>query len=697
MMRRTFAKVGAALGAIAVAAVATFAQTPPPLEAERHLPAGKTLAFISITDWKTADGVFQTTDLGRVWKTLDAFRQEVTKGFDTSLAEQKRQFERETGVAFDDAMQLLQGGLAAALVDMAPPEAREPGPAPVLAVSPRFKSAVEAFQKKSTPPAEPGQPAPQPPFQIVERPGALFLVMDPECLAAPGAKTLADEPSFKAVKAKMFGPTGMPLLYAWGNAESVLARAMAHDPEAKENLPKVGLADVKGVGLGIGFADGRIREALVVTSPGERKGLVKAFTTGAPLDVAALARRAPADCTSFAAARLDLKALLDEVIAAVKTIEPGAAKEIEGGLEEIKKELGLDLKADLLAALGDSVALESFVPEDGLLPEMVVSWPLRDAAKFEATVAKLAHQGKLEVKSLARGGRTIRYLQAPLGKVGENPMQDEEAMALGIGLSTALGAYVIDGGTLYTSALPQVLEDRFERAAKGSLADQDAFRAALAKAPQNARYLGWAKTRPVAGLSYHVVLKLLRAFEPPLRQAGVPVDTALLPRPNTFARDWLPSTSTLVVDEEGVALVNQGGVPVLVFLPALAAVGIQQQQEQKKQAQRMQVEWSLRDVYNAMQQYQFEKNKLATSIEELMAAGALQGFTPPAGYQIVISSAEGQKFTIEARPMDPSMPHMIIDETGYARNFGEPNPFAQPQPSEQPPEPGEGGEGGEGK
>ena len=62
-------------------------------------------------------------------------------------------------------------------------------------------------------------------------------------------------------------------------------------------------------------------------------------------------------------------------------------------------------------------------------------------------------------------------------------------------------------------------------------------------------------------------------------------------------------------------------------------------------------------------------------------------FTPP----VIYSNDTRSKlvFMVEARPMDPSKPHMIIDQSGYARGYGEPNPFEQPP---EPPQPPEGGE-----
>jgi len=691
MIRRSLLKAGVAFSALAVTALATFAQAPPSLEAEKYLPAGKTIAFLSVTDLKTAESVFHGTDLGQVWKTLEAFRLELEKGLNVSLADAKKKFQEESGIAFDDAMQLVQGGMAAGLVDMAPPEAKEPGPVPVLAVSPRFKGAIEAFQKKNTPPAEAGQPA-RPPFQIVEKPGALFLVLDPGSLAEAGAKTLADDAGFRAVKAKVVGANGVPVIFVYGNADSVLGRVLRNDEKSKGELTKLGLQDVKGVGLGIGFADGRLREALVVTSAGPRTGIVKAVTAGKALDLAALAKTAPADCLSFWAGRFDAKLLFDEVTAAVKAIEPGAAEDINGMLAEFEKQMGMKLVEDVLAPMGDAFTVESFVPEDGFLPETVMALQLRDAAKFEAMILKLAHKAKLEVKTVSRGARQIKYLQAPMGKLGDDPSRNEEAMQIAIGLTNAVGSWVVEGGTLYTASLPQTLEDRFERMAKGTLGDSDQWKASLARAPQGARFFTWGKTRPIAGIGYHILLKVLRAFESPLRQAGIPIDTALLPRPNTFARPWLPSSMSLVVEDEAVAFVNQGGVPILSFMPALAIVGYQEQQKSKANAMRWQVEESLRQIYNAQQAYSMEKNQFASSIEELMNSGALQGFSPIPGYQFVIVSVDGQKFMIEARPSNPSYPYMIIDQSGYARGYGEPNPFEQPPMDEQPPTPPEGGE-----
>ena len=54
------------------------------------------------------------------------------------------------------------------------------------------------------------------------------------------------------------------------------------------------------------------------------------------------------------------------------------------------------------------------------------------------------------------------------------------AMAAWSVFSGMFGAYMVDGGKMYFSGMPQALEDRTERLAKGRLSDNADFKATVA-------------------------------------------------------------------------------------------------------------------------------------------------------------------------------------------------------------------------
>src|SRR6185436_5235022 len=101
MIRRSSLAACAAACAIALSSYAGFAQQAKPLEAQKLFPAGKTLAFVSLADAQTAAGAFESTDLGQVWKQLEAFRSALDVGSQTSLRKMRQEFRYNMGAELD--------------------------------------------------------------------------------------------------------------------------------------------------------------------------------------------------------------------------------------------------------------------------------------------------------------------------------------------------------------------------------------------------------------------------------------------------------------------------------------------------------------------------------------------------------------------------------------------------------------------
>jgi hypothetical protein len=687
-MRRIALYAPLAAAAFMAASLAASAQQPP--AAAQLVPAGRTLSYAEVSSFSQAEAALKSTDLGQAWDALHPFVDNLRKGLDAQLAEQKGQFEQEFGVKADDVIALLEGGFSLAVVDTAP-AGGEPQPVPVVVFPASAKATVaqlaEALKQKQ------GQQAP--PLHVMDRPGACCVTLDQNALLAAnggaGGPSLAQDASFQATRGKIFAQ-GTPVFFAYFDIGATIERAVKGDP--REMIEKLGLAGTKAAGIGLSAEGGRIREALAVLMPGERKGVAKMLMFGKPLELAKLGDRAPADCMSFSAMRLDLRALFDQAVDLAHVLDPNgpqdADQEVARMLEGFEQNFGLKLKEDLLDALGDVVTTETMVPEDGLLPEMVFTLDVKDATKLQRAIATLADRAGFQVASVERGGRRISYLQAPLGKIGEDPtrgMSQDQMTAQGI-MVALMGAWTVDQGRVYFAAMPQAIEERFERMSKGSLAENEGFKKAIATAPAGTRSFGWSRTRGTMGVAYHLVLKGLRAVEPMARRAGLAVDTALLPRPQAVAQGFRPSTSAFVADADGFMLVSQGGFPVLSVLPVLGAAGaLGMAKRSGGGGGGEQVEFDLRMLAYAEQSYRMDKGQYTANLQDLIAGGqvdpSFQSRLARSGYQVRIETQDQAHFAIAALPTKPGKAALMIDESMEVRPYGaKPRRPATPEPDE---------------
>lgn len=676
-MRRFTLFAPLALALALVAPAAALAQQQP----AKLLPSGRTLGFLEVSDWQQAETTIKSTDLGQAWTALEPFYNNLKQGLDAQLAEQKGQFQEQFGVNADDVVAVLKGGFALALVDTAP-EGGRPQPIPVAIFPSRAKptiaALIETVKKKQ---GEGG-----PPLFVVDKPGACCVTLDQNALVMPaGAGALTDDAQYMATRAKVLG-SGQPVFFLYYDVKGTLAR-FANDPQMQQDLDKAGLADVRAAGIGLSAEAGRIREGLAIMAPGEKKGIMKILAGAKPLDISKIADKMPGNLYSMSAIRLDLRALFDQVLDLARAFNPDVDKDVAQEdvrapdlVVEFEKNFGMKLKEDVLEPLGDLVTAEAAVPDDALLPESVFAIDVRNAAKVQSTLQEIARRAGFEVATVERGGRKINHLQAPLGKLGQDPMagMNQDQAGAQVIMTALFGAWTVDQGRLYFSSMPQALEERFEHMQKGSLSETEAWKTAVAKAPPGPRSFGWQKTRGFMGTVYQLGLLGLRALEPMARRAGVAMDTALLPRPSQFAAPFRPMTMSVVGDQDGLFVLSQGGFPILTTVPVVAGVAgfayQRRQAEAGREMQSMQVEFDLRTLSYAESSWKMEKGAYTGSMDELIQAGQIDGDfagrAMQAGYRYAIENADKDHFTIVARPTAPGKMALMVDESMEVRPYG---------------------------
>lgn len=630
---------------------------------EEVVPQRRALVFFEFTETAAASEAFATTDLGSLWQQLGPFKQELMKGLEGPLNEAWGQVESETGLKLDDVLGMLGGGFELCVLNLGAPGA-EPEPGIAMGFSAEafdtVKAVVDTIRQQA------GEEAP--PITVEKRGdmAVLTALCGPDVLYERGAGgTLVDLRSFGGLRTQVWGDDQQGLYYLFVNVGAAL-RLLPPDPDVDRIRAQLGVDGVHALGMGLGFHQGRVREGLALATDGEHRGILAMLAKQDPIDVREVANKVPYDVMSFAALSLDLRKLWDDALALAEGIEPGAREEAQEMLVELEAELGFSLD-ELFNSIGSLWTFESSVPEEGLalLPDTVISVEVKNAAKLNQILGDLAALGDFDVKTLSRDGISVRYLLAPLGQLGQEPFEGMSEDEVGA-MMTVLGlvrAWTIRDGRVFFSASPQALIERFERLGKAALTESESFKRALGRLKPGARMFGYSRPDRAMGTVYHGLAMLLRTFEPLLRSAGIPVDSALLPSPAKVAGSLGAGTSEWRIGEEGMALLIEGGLPVLTSVGGVAVAAalfvpmVSRSESYAEPAMPMNPEMSLYMLQHAQEVHRAEHGAYAGSVDALLATGVIDPemvYGVP-GYEFVITEASAETYRIEARPYDPSM------------------------------------------
>ncbi len=162
--------------------------------------------------------------------------------------------------------------------------------------------------------------------------------------------------------------------------------------EGARLLEDLGLTGVGGVCYHLGFDGEAGRSLLEVDTPRPRKGLLR-LMGGAPLRLADLPPL-PADCQAWSMTNFDLGALFDLGVQTVEDLTrfnaPADVPMVRESLRQANLALGVDVRADLLGALGPRMVLYSSPGEGPLVFGQVALLQVRDAAKLRRAIDGLA-------------------------------------------------------------------------------------------------------------------------------------------------------------------------------------------------------------------------------------------------------------------------------------------------------------------
>jgi hypothetical protein len=367
-----------------------------------------------------------------------------------------------------------------------------------------------------------------------------------------------------------------------GIRERVQPIVESHHPGAWPIVEQLGITSIKTLHGVSGYdAVGCMSTAHVVTD-GEQPGSL-GFLPHEPLAEGDLAI-VPKDALVAAAVRISALEVMEKAVALASQFEPRAGEEFEEGLWEAERHLGVDVRADVVAALDD--VWVAYLPAGDLM----FSWlnsaaaiKVKDADKLRTSVRKIVDAAKAE---MARHNERV--------SIGETTIDGQTLYSLqfeGEPVPFSPSWCVSDQWVVF-GLLPEAVRSALDRDAEDSLATSEAVREAReADAPSTIFY---QDTPQLVRSVYPFVQMGVQMLSAQLRQAGISIDTTALPSPETVIKHLRPSVSTVSHSDDGFHFTQRGTLPgggnVVGAMPVvvgLALPAVQSARSAARQAQEM--------------------------------------------------------------------------------------------------------------
>ncbi|HET6248934.1 MAG TPA: DUF3352 domain-containing protein [Tepidisphaeraceae bacterium] len=351
------------------------------------------------------------------------------------------------------------------------------GPRPKMLILCQAGNEAAALKAKADDLLKQAGPAPFP-VKLIEKGDLLALVIgyDQAETAIPDAngQSLANNPDFVKSLAQV---SKGAFFTAYFDVDAILkmadtGTAMA-GPEIKANWEKSrDMLGLKGLHRAIvteGFDGKDWGSQAFVAAPAPRSGFIGSLLNGKALSKDLLAA-IPENSTMAGATHFDLGGLVTAIRSAVEAFDADSAKQIDSGIEEANKTVGMDIQKDLLGNLGDEWAYyvdPTVAGSNGMVGATLLN-KLKDPEKAEAAILKLQDFIDKYAESQLKDEKiTIAFRQSKIDNVTVHYL----------GLPLVTPAWAVQDGILCVGLYPEVVATAANQIAnKGkSIASNPAF------------------------------------------------------------------------------------------------------------------------------------------------------------------------------------------------------------------------------
>lgn len=272
----------------------------------------------------------------------------------------------------------------------------------------------------------------------------------------------------------------------------------------------------------------------------------------------------PKDAASFASGSFDISWFYGMLTKAIEAYGPDAAKEFQSALAASEKELGFNLRDDLLLAFGDHYALWA-LPQASLdsPPESTLLVKVKDEARVLKAIKGIvaASNGALELEEGEKRGIMVYQLSVNAEEIE------------GFGGMNPVGAYMptfsFKNGYLVACFSPSDVKrafarmDRKEDEPKGDIRGSKEFSSIAASIPADVTYFSYVDWKATFEGYYQIATGLL-GFIP--MGEDVPLDMAQIPDSATLTKHLFPAVSYGRKDAKGTVTTSTSPIGPEVYV-----------------------------------------------------------------------------------------------------------------------------------
>jgi hypothetical protein len=429
-----------------------------------------------------------------------------------------------------------------------------------------------------------------------------------ERLAGPApAAPLAKAAAFLAGREK----SGAKEMFFFADVAGFVREAKAHlGDEEKKVVAALGLDGFTYAAGGLAFAEGKVVERFFLATGAERRGLAKFLSLKG---AAPGFETAPADALHFVSLSIDLAELYDTTLEIAAQADPPAALRLKDQVADLERQAGVTLKGDLFPALGHAVSAYAALPGDGLLPEAVTTFQIRDAARFDAGLQAALRNIPAKLGTIDFKGRKIEYFLFD-GPAGFDPTR--------MLLSNLY--WMRDGDRLHVSGLVSLawgfgsansLKRHVLRRERPTLATAPAVKDWLGGKTDDASLVFYLDLERGFTAFYNTVAPITLFFRNGLRPApGAGVDLMKLPLGETVGKYLSQVVHRVKVEPDGLRVegVSASGTSLmtLVYAGAAAAAIFPAVARAEENAKTSSCLAGMSNVFSALVEHQTDKNAL---------------------------------------------------------------------------------------
>jgi prepilin-type processing-associated H-X9-DG protein len=365
---------------------------------------------------------------------------------------------------------------------------------------------------------------------------------------------LAAAAAYKAAMGNVKPPAGTPAMAAYVDVTKIVAMindALAKIPDAPAEIKqKVPLAlDVAGitgltqVAMVSGFDGKGWSDQSFVGMAGPRKGLL-ALLDSTPISDGLLTL-VPKDAAAFAAWKLDLLKIFNEVRTGIGKVDAPTQQQVDAAIGAANKAIGLNIEKDILAPLGEEwVLYQAPLSDQGGNSPALVSH-LKDGATF--------------AKTLAAAEKMYNDVPGVPVKIEKLTTAKTEVSTFALGAVSV--AWAVKNDMLYVSSLNGIggAIRQVENKAP-SILESDLYKTARATLPANVKPMSIAYSNPAK--LYPELRGTLVGYIPLIReQAGIDLPMNLLPETADIVQFLTPTIGITWMDANGAHGMGKSAFP----------------------------------------------------------------------------------------------------------------------------------------